>query len=169
MKLGNPAELLGEQLGHLPLIWKDVESGTNALSGLLEDALKPCKSSSSVFEARVRFARSKWLFVRLKELSAELDSQFVHRTFSDCIEGEASLEKLFFLTAFANAAEIFQDLEPQFFTKSVSFNFDLCNLLGVLHVVFKVDEQFICRIYQVGRFFVPLLHASVAELLDSLN
>ena len=112
MKLGNPAELLREQLGHLPLIWKDVESRTGTLCGLLQNALEPGESSSRIFKARVRFARSKWFLIRLKELSAELDSQLVHCTFSNCIKGEASLKKLFFLAAFANAAEILEDLKP---------------------------------------------------------
>lgn len=73
------------------------------------------------------------------------------------------------LTSFADAAEVFQNLQAKLFAKPVSLLFDLGNLLRVLRVIFKVEQQFVSGVNKMRSLFVPLLHAGIGKLLDSLN
>ena len=114
-----------------------------------------------MFQATVRFARCEWLLIRLKELSAELDAKLVHSTLTDRVKSEASLVELLLLTAFADSAEVFQDLQSQLFAQPIALLLDLCDLLRVLHVVLEVQEELVRGLDQMGGLLIALLDTSV--------
>ena len=66
-------------------------------------------------------------------------------------------------------AKVFQNLQAKLFAKPVSLLFDLGNLLRVLSVIFEVEQQFVSGVNKMRSLFVPLLHAGIGKLLDSLN
>ena len=44
-----------------------------------------------MLQATIRLARGKWLLIRLKELTAELDAKLVNCILTDRVKSEASL------------------------------------------------------------------------------
>ena len=91
MNFCDSAELLREKLGHLPLVREDIEGSVRSRGCLLEDSFKPRKSSLGILKARVGLARCKRLLVSLKELTAELYTKLVDRTFTNGVKSEACL------------------------------------------------------------------------------
>ena len=120
------------------MLRKNIEGSVGSYCRFFQDSFEPGESSARMLQATVRLARSKRLLVRLKKLSAELDAQLIHCTLTNRVKSEASLVELLLLTAFADSAEVFQDLKSQLFAQSVPLLLYLCNLLCVLHVVLEV-------------------------------
>ena len=83
MQLGDAAELLRQQLGHLPLLREDVKGSVRASCRFLENPLEPCEPSASILQATVRLTRCERLLVRLQELTAELDAELIHSTLTN--------------------------------------------------------------------------------------
>ena len=114
-----------------------------------------------MLQATIRLARCKWLLIRLKELSAELDAKLVNCILTNRVKSEASLVELLLLTAFSDSAEVFQDLKSQLFAQPVALLLDLSNLLRILHVVLEVQQELVRGLNQMCSLLIALLNTSI--------
>jgi hypothetical protein len=166
VKLGHSAELISNKFVHLPRFREKVRI---LRVSLLDCAFVPGKPTLRVIESCIGFPRLEQFPVRLKEELAIPASQVIQSLSADRCHHQTSFRELLLEPALLHVVEIFKDLKPKLFRKTVSFLLELSDFLSGLLVVLKVVKKLVDRCDQMRCFFVFARLARLTKLFHRLD